>query len=90
MYAFSLRLDLRLLLVNGVDENNSDAVVIDALDLAAPVIEGKPWLDRRNLLRDQSDLRRIVPFPIKSYRPQLPDQVHTGCKCVDVRLVSDR
>src|SRR6266496_2736894 len=60
------RFDLRLLLLDGVDEDDVEAVVPDALNLAFTVGEGERRSDFRNLLRGEAQVGASILFPVET------------------------
>ena len=60
-YLVPLLLDLHLLFFEGVDENDAEAIVLDAFDLAFRVVIDEQRVDGRDL-RSTRDSRTAAPF----------------------------
>ncbi len=58
--------DLRLLLLDGVDENHSHAVVLNAFHFTFCVVSNKEWLNLLNIFRAETYIFHATLFPIKS------------------------
>ena len=60
-----LLFDLRLLLFDGVDENDSHAVVFDAFDFAFIVVRDEQWFDLGDLFGDKAHIAHSALLPVE-------------------------
>ena len=80
--------DLRLLFLDGVDENHGHAVVLHAFDFTFVVVSNKQRLNLLDLFRAESQVFHPALFPIEGDRRKTIDEVQTRTEPIDVGLVA--
>src|SRR5206468_10733907 len=73
---FLLSLDPLLLLFDGVDEHDVQAVVLDAFDLAFVVVRDQQGFYLRDAFGPESEVTRAVRFPSETNRAQAIKNLH--------------
>ena len=75
---FCLLLDLHLLLFDGVDQRDRDAIVLHTFDLAVFVVDNEERIDFGNVLRAKTNVAQATGLPIEGNRAQTIDDIQTG------------
>ena len=83
-----LLFDLRLLFLDGVDEDGGELIVFDAFNLVVLVFESEQRLDLCHLFRDQADGRLLTSLPVEADRLETIDDLQTRAKRFYVSLVA--
>ena len=87
---FLLSFNLRLLFFDGVDQHDADALVLNSLDLAFPIVGDKERLDLLNVLCTEAEIVHASFFPVKCNRPKLVYHFKAESEIHDVCLISKR
>jgi len=82
-----LLLDLRLLLLDGVDQDHADLVVFDALDLAVAVVRHEQRFDLGDFFGDEAKIVLPSLLPVECDGPKPFDHVQPADERQDVFLV---
>ena len=72
--------DLVLLFVDGVGEDNAQAIVLHTFDFAFLVVGHKQRIDFRHVFGAEADIEQIIGFPFERDRAQLLDGAKPSAK----------
>ena len=83
-----LVLDLRLLLLDGVNEYGSEAVVLDAFDFALRIARYQPRFDRGDFLCCEAEITFRMVLPGERDRPQPIYNIEATDEGIDIFFVA--
>ena len=86
---FSLLFYLRLLFLDCIEQDNCDAVIFDAFDLAFVPASDEQRFDIGDFFGDQTQVGQAAVFPCERNRTQAADQIETGRESTNIFLVTD-
>ena len=80
--------DLCLLLFESVDEEDAQAVVLNAFDLSGGVVGNEQRTDFLDIFRAKADVFHAAVFPGERNRTQAIDKIQSVAERLDVRFVA--
>ena len=83
-----LLFDLLLLFLDGVDENDADAIILDAFDLASRIACNQQRFDGCHIFRPEAEITLPAVAPVETDRAQAVDDSQSGAEWSDLRFVA--
>src|SRR5262245_52369397 len=89
LYLILLLFELRLLLFDRIYQDDIDAVILDAFDLALLVVDDKQRVDFFDIFRAKPQIAQTAVFPVESNWPQAIDDVESVGVGREIGFVSE-